>query len=146
MIVYVPCRPPPLEEIDDRPKRIPPNALTSIPLEGAGTVEAMQFCTTHPFLAFGTVAGQVGVFDTSCMRMRQLWTYSDPSTGTDEGFGITALRWSRANPLTFFTATLAATVLNCAYHRLLLANFAAVPAASAAATLDQSSLDGQDHD
>ncbi|KAL5106914.1 hypothetical protein TcWFU_006165 [Taenia crassiceps] len=81
MIVYVPCRPPPLEEIDDRPKRIPPNALTSIPLEGAGTVEAMQFCTTHPFLAFGTVAGHVGVFDTSCMRMRQLWTYSDPSTG-----------------------------------------------------------------
>ncbi|VDM36364.1 unnamed protein product [Hydatigera taeniaeformis] len=43
--------------------------------------------------------------------MRQLWTYSDPSTGTDEGFGITALKWSRANPLTFFTATLAATVV-----------------------------------
>ncbi|KAL5969894.1 Angio-associated migratory cell protein [Taenia solium] len=111
LIVFVPCRPPPLEEIDDGPKKIPANALTSVPLEGAGTVEAMQFCTTHSFLAFGTVAGQVGVFDTSCMRMRQLWTYSDPTTGTDEGFGITALKWSRANPLTFFTATLAATVV-----------------------------------
>ncbi|KAH9277647.1 Angio-associated migratory cell protein [Echinococcus granulosus] len=110
-IVFVPCRPPPSEEVENGPKKIPTNALTSVALEGAGTVEAMQFCTTHPFLAFGTVAGQVGVFDTSCMRMRQLWTYSDPTTGTDEGFGITALRWSRANPLTFFTATLAATVV-----------------------------------
>ncbi|KAM7533616.1 hypothetical protein Aperf_G00000123659 [Anoplocephala perfoliata] len=110
-IVLVPCKPPPLEEVENGPKKINPNTLVVISLEGALSVETMEFCPTHPFLAFGTVAGQIGVYDISCARMRQLWSCVDPSSGYEEAFGVTALKWSHCNPLVFFTSTLAASVV-----------------------------------
>uniref|UniRef100_A0A5K3FHM4 WD_REPEATS_REGION domain-containing protein n=2 Tax=Mesocestoides corti TaxID=53468 RepID=A0A5K3FHM4_MESCO len=108
-ITIIPCKPPPSDETGS--KKLPANKLSCISLESAGTVEALEFSWTHPFLAFGTVSGLIGIYDTSCMRLRQQWTYTDPTSGTDMGFGITALKWSQTEPV-FFTSTLAATVVS----------------------------------
>nr|CDS33677.1 angio associated migratory cell protein [Hymenolepis microstoma] len=111
-VVLVPCRPPPFEEVENGPKKINANSLTTIQLDaGSMSVETVEFSPTHPFLAFGTVGGQIGVYDTSLMRMRQRWSYTDPSTGYEEAFGITSLKWSRSEPLVFYTSTLAGSVV-----------------------------------
>ncbi|KAM3185026.1 hypothetical protein ACTXT7_007184 [Hymenolepis weldensis] len=111
-VVIIPCRSPPFEELESGPRRINANSLTTIQLDsGAMSVEAVEFSPTHPFLAFGTVGGQIGVYDTSLMRMRQRWSYTDPSTGYEEAFGITSLKWSHSEPLVFYTSTLAGSVV-----------------------------------
>ncbi|TGZ74516.1 hypothetical protein CRM22_000889 [Opisthorchis felineus] len=42
-----------------------------------GSVESIDFSWTHPYLAYGTVEGTVGIVDTVKLRVRQKWTYTD---------------------------------------------------------------------
>ncbi|BHF82086.1 hypothetical protein SprV_0802522200 [Sparganum proliferum] len=105
-LVLVPCKPP----TDEVNRRIPTSSLTPVGVGTTGTVEAIDFSWTHPFLAYGTVDGELGIYDTGRMRARQKVVYADPLISTSEGIGITVIRWSRTEPI-FFAGTLGGTVV-----------------------------------
>uniref|UniRef100_A0A0V0JBM4 Uncharacterized protein n=3 Tax=Schistocephalus solidus TaxID=70667 RepID=A0A0V0JBM4_SCHSO len=105
-LIIVPCKPP----ADDVTRKIPSTSLTSVGVGTAGTVEAIDFSWTHPFLAYGTVDGELGIYDTDRMRARQKTVYTDPLISNNEGIGITVIRWSRTEPL-LFAGTLGGTVV-----------------------------------
>lgn len=56
-------------------------------------MEHAFFSRSHPFLAYGTVLGHLGVFDTGCMRMRQKWTNTDPAFGVSHSI-LHYIDWS----------------------------------------------------
>lgn len=84
--------------------------LPPVPLENCGSVEAMDFCWTHPLFAFGTVSGTIGILNTVPVRLRQKWIYAASIDEGNEGAGITALQWSRNAPI-LFTSTSDGAVL-----------------------------------
>lgn len=65
------------------------------------SVEALDFSWTHPYFAFGTADGTLGIVDNTKMHFRQKWTYSDEIS---DQVGFTSLRWSHQEPI-FFTST-----------------------------------------
>ncbi|KAF7248943.1 hypothetical protein EG68_09528, partial [Paragonimus skrjabini miyazakii] len=72
------------------------------------SVEAVDFAWTHPFFAFATVGGMIGIVDTVKLRMRQKWLYTDENS---LAVGLTCLRWSCTMPI-FFTATTTGAVVS----------------------------------
>ncbi|OON18708.1 WD domain, G-beta repeat protein, partial [Opisthorchis viverrini] len=75
--------------------------ISTIETGDDGSVESIDFSWTHPYLAYGTVEGTVGIVDTVKLRVRQKWTYTDQDGGS---VSIICLRWSRAQPV-FFTSS-----------------------------------------
>ncbi|KAF8564376.1 hypothetical protein P879_10952 [Paragonimus westermani] len=50
------------------------------------SVEAVDFAWTHPFFAFATVGGMIGIVDTVKLRVRQKWLYTDEVSKYEVGF------------------------------------------------------------
>ncbi|CAL8069089.1 unnamed protein product [Calicophoron daubneyi] len=75
--------------------------LAPIDTGDPGSVEAIDFAWTHPFFAFGTVNGAIGIVDMHRMRIRRRWIYVDQEGDSDSGVGLTSLRWSQTYPVLF---------------------------------------------
>lgn len=75
--------------------------VAALDTSDGSSVEALDFSWTHPYFAFGTADGTLGIVDNAKLRFRQKWTYSDETSGE---IGFTSLLWSHQEPV-FFTAT-----------------------------------------
>ncbi|KAL3310488.1 hypothetical protein Ciccas_010946 [Cichlidogyrus casuarinus] len=113
-LIFIPCSQSNIDSSDA--VKVPVTHLSTHRVRDKTHIEALDYSSTHSYLAYGTISGLLGIYDVGNMRLRQEWVCRlheqiapvnwDPSRSV----GITHLKWSKRKPV-FFTATLANCVL-----------------------------------